>query len=215
MNPSHLLNKSLFCAAMVLCATTPDAVDAARRDPTVSQDCGCPGQRFPMENASIAFKGTLTHISETTKEVRGFPFEFIDLTFRIETLWRGLPDDITEFTIRTDSTSCGYGRIFAPDGRANIIGGTFGVFASDPFLSVCDSVVVDETWFPKNKNPFVSDANQPKKPASAWDKTYPDGWIDLQEKESERMEKEREEAPSDFDPRARSPEQQYNRVNPQ
>lgn len=212
MNPLRPMNNRLFCVALLLlCSALPQTADAKRRDPTVSQDCGCAGTRFPMEDAAIAFKGTLTNISETTHEVRGFPFAFTDLTFRIETLWRGLPADIREFTIRTDSTSCGYGRIFAPNGGANAVGGTFGVFATDPYLSICDSVVVDETWFPKNRNPFASDANQPKKPLGSWDKRYPDGWTEVEEKESKRMEKEREESPSDFNPAKQSPNQQYNR----
>jgi hypothetical protein len=171
---------------------------ARQEAPVVTQECGCEsGHRFDIKDSEIAFKGRVKEITESRQNVRGFEFTFVDITFAIETVWRGLPEDTAEFTIRTDSTSCGYGRILAPDGQVNAIGGTYGVFAKEPIIDLCNSVVVDETWFPKHLNPLVSENQTPRRPLGYWSTDIPEGWYEHREKElKEEQKRQKEEATS-------------------
>ncbi len=124
--------------------------------PELPYSCGCKN-RYDIETSNIAFRGRLVEIRETKAEDNGaFPNRVIDLTFIPDAVWKGGNPRAERMIVRTDATSCGYGAYFVPEAEQNAIGGVYGIFAAEGFLHMCNSVVVDETWFAKHKNPFVS-----------------------------------------------------------
>jgi hypothetical protein len=140
----------LFCAALLIATAIPAF---ALWPPKVLQECGCK-HRFPMKDAPLAFMGKLTHIAEVRRELRGIGYYYIELYFDVEERWNGVPDTMHKIKLRTDTTSCGHGAALTPDTRDNMIGASFGIFAQQPHLTICNSVMADESWLALNPNPF-------------------------------------------------------------
>lgn len=128
---------------------------------TTEQFCGC-YKRYDISQAKVAFKGRYDHFEEISTKEETMKHSKVDLHFVVEDVYAGMPIGQRTMVLRTDTSSCGYGRLMMPEAGEQMIGGTFLVFAESGFVDICNSMIADETWAVKNVNPFIK--RQPLKP---------------------------------------------------
>lgn len=132
--------KQLFALVGMLLLLQPLAA-AAKPKP---EQCPCT-RAYNIQAAKIAFLGELISINQSVEKGPGFAVREMELVFKVTEPWRNVPAFRT-VTLHSDDTSCGYGDALAPPFKEKyVIGQQYGVFAEQPRLTICNSVIAHNT----------------------------------------------------------------------